>query len=389
MSGPPDAGAAATVDEPTVGAILHRGLGARLLHRGLKSGAITVLGSVLMALLVGAILVAWAGHNPLNVYRIIINDSLFQATGWRDTLIQATPLAIIGIGLAYGFRAGVWNIGAEGQLIMGAIAAIAVVGPLRDLPGIILIPLGLLAGMIGGALWGAISAYLVVRFSMNVVIATLLMVFVAQPLLNWAVRVPLKDPASYLPRSRTVGNAALPAIGGSGIHIGVLALLILVPIAAWGLSFSRFGYLIRAHGGNRHAVYANESPPGRLPFILLTLGGALAGAAGFIQLAGVQMRVGSGTAAGFGFTAIIVAILGRNNPIGVLLASIGLSAMLVGAEAAQRSLGLPVALIQSIEAIIVVFVVAGEAVEQRLLKREAERIAAATTLLLDQEARPT
>ncbi len=357
-----------------------------LLQRGLQSGALVLLGSIFLALLVGTILIAWVGENPLTVYRIILTDALFEASGWRDTLILAAPLGIIGIGLAYGFRAGVWNIGAEGQMIMGAVAAIAVVAPMRNLPGIVVIPVGLIAGMLGGGLWGAISAYLHVRFAVNAVIATLLMVFIAEPLLNWAARVPLKDPATFLPQSRSVGNGALPDIPWTDIHIGVLFLFILFPLAAWVMSYSRFGYLVRAHGANRHAVYANESRPGRLPFILLMLGGALAGAAGFIQLAGVQMRVASGTATGFGFTAIIVAILGRNKPIGVFVAAVGLSAMLVGAEAAQRSLGLPVALTQSIQAIVVIFVIAGEAVEQRLLKREAERSAASTALEVAHEA---
>lgn len=361
------------------------GFMANLLQKGLQSGALVLLASVGAGLLVGAILILWVGENPLNVYWVILRESLFEVSGWRDTLIQATPLCLIGLGLAFGFRAGVWNIGAEGQLIVGAVAAIAVVAPLRDLPGIIVIPIGLLAGMVGGAIWGAISAWLVVKYAVNAVIATLLMVFVAEPLLNWAVRVPLKDPATFLPQSRTVGNAALPDMFGSNIHIGVLLMFIVVPIAAWAMNYSRFGYLVRAHGANRFAVYANESRPGRLPFILLTMGGAMAGAAGFIQLAGVQMRVASGTAAGFGFTAIIVAILGRNRPVGVLLAAIGLSAMLVGAEAAQRALGLPVALTQSIQPIIVMFVVAGEAIEQRILKRQAELQATLAAALLDPE----
>ncbi len=358
------------------------GLTNSLLHRGLQSGVFIVLGSVTAALLVGAILILWVGENPLNVYRVIFTESLLKATGWRDTLIQATPLGIIGLGLAFGFRAGVWNIGAEGQLIVGTVTAIAVVGPMRDLPGIIVIPAGLLAAMVGGAAWGAVAAYLHVKFAVNAVIATLLMVFIAEPLLNWAIRVPLKDPATFLPQSRTVGNGALPEIFNTNMHVGILALFVLVPVAAWAMNYSRFGYLVRAHGANRYAVYANESRPGRLPFILLALGGSLAGAAGFIQLAGVQMRVGSGTAAGFGFTAIIVAILGRNRPVGVFLAAIGLSAMLVGAEAAQRLLGLPVALTQSIQPIIVIFVVAGEAFSARALKREAERVAAIAAIQL-------
>ena len=146
-------------------------------------------------------------------------------------------------------------------------------------------------------------------------------------------------------------------------------MLVVVPVAAWLVSSTRLGFLIRAHGGNRTATTTNEVRAGRLPLVLLTLGGALAGVAGFVQLAGVQTRVASGSAAGFGFTAIIVAIVGRNHPVGVLVSAIGLSAMLVGAEAAQRDSGLPVSLMQTIQALVVVFVVAGDAVAARLRAR--------------------
>ena len=332
--------------------------------------------SVLAALAVGGILIAWVGEDPIEVYRIMLTKSLLEGSGWRETMILTVPLGLIGLGLAFGFRAGVWNIGAEGQLVVGALLAITVVGHFPNLPGIVLIPLGLLAGVLGGALWGALAGFLHVRFELNAVIVTLLLVFVALPLLNWAVRVPLKDPASFLPQSRTVGNAALPAIPGTDVHIGFLLLLVLVPIGTWLLAYTRFGFLVRAHGANRFAVYANETTRERLPFLLLVISGGLAGAAGFVQLAGVQSRVGAGTAAGFGFTAVIVAILGRSHPVGVLVAALGLSAMLVGAEAAQRSLGLPVVLMQSIQAMMVIFLVAGEALEGRRHRqgsRDADR----------------
>jgi simple sugar transport system permease protein len=208
------------------------------------------------------------------------------------------------------------------------------------------------------------------------VIVTLLLVFIAEPLLTWAVRDPLKDPESYLPQSRVVGNAALPELGWIDVHGGVLLLVIVVPVAAWLMSSTRLGFLVRAHGGNRTATTSNEVRTGRLPLLLLTIGGALAGVAGFVQLAGVQTRVASGAAAGFGFTAIIVAIVGRNNPFGVLVSAIGLSAMLVGAEAAQRENGLPVSLVETIQALVVVFVVAGDALAARLRRRQRVRVSA-------------
>ncbi len=334
---------------------------------------LTPVASVMAALLVGAVLIAFAGENPVDIYRTMFSEALFTRSGWRETLLQATPLALIAVGLGLGFRAGVWNIGAEGQLIVGAVLSIAVIGSVNDAPGIVLIPLGLVLGAVGGALWASIAGYLAVRHGVNTVISTLLLVFIAEPLLNWAVRSPLKDPESFLPQSRVIGNATLPQMGFLDLHIGFLLVLIVVPVAAYVLRRTRFGFLIRAHGGNRFAVYANETRESVMPMAMLVLGGSLAGIAGFIQLAGVQTRVGSGTAAGFGFTAIIVAILGRNDPLGVLIAAVALSAMLVGAEAAQRDSGLPVALVQSVQALVVIFVAVGDAVASRVSARRARR----------------
>lgn len=339
---------------------------------------VTPVLSVAAALAVGAVIITWAGENPLAIYRTVFTEALFEETGWRDTLIRATPLALIGVGLGLGFKAGVWNIGAEGQMIVGALCSIAVIGYLNELSGAVLIPLGLVLGALGGGLWGALAGWIHVRHGVNVVIATLLLVFIAEPLVNWAVRDPLKDPDTFLPQSRVVGNAALPELGWIDVHIGVVLVLVVVPVAVWLLSSTRLGFLIRAHGGNQTATTTNEVRPGRLPLGLLTLGGALAGVAGFVQLAGVQARVASGTAAGFGFTAIIVAIVGRNHPAGVLVSAIGLSAMLVGAEAAQRESGLPVSLMQTIQALVVVFVVAGDALSTRLRSRRGATAGVAT-----------
>ena len=333
---------------------------------GVVAMVVTPLLSVVAALAVGAVIIAWAGENPWTVYETVFTEALFSKAGWRDTLIRATPLVLIGVGLGLGFAADVWNIGAEGQMIVGALCSIAVIGYVNDLPGVVLIPLGLLLGAVGGGLWGALAGWLHVRRGVNVVIATLLLAFIAEPLVTWAVRDPLKDPESYLPQSRVVGNAALPQLDWLGIHIGVFLVLIVVPVAAWLVSSTRLGYLIRAHGGNRTATTANEVRPGRMSMGLLILAGALAGVAGFVQLAGVQTRVASGTAAGFGFTAIIVAIVGRNHPVGVLVSAVGFSAMLVGAEAAQRDSGLPVSSMQTIQALVVVFVVGGDALAARL-----------------------
>jgi general nucleoside transport system permease protein len=337
------------------------------------SAMLTPVLSVLAAFAVGAVIITWAGDNPLEIYRTVLTEALFERSGWRDTLIRATPLVLIGVGLGLGFKADVWNIGAEGQMIVGAVCSIAVIGYVSDLPGVVLIPLGLVLGALGGGLWGALAGWIHVRYGVNIVIATLLLVFIAEPLATWAVRDPLKDPATYLPQSRVVGNGALPEFGWIDVHVGVLLVAVVVPVAAWLLSSTRLGFLIRAHGGNRTATTSYEVRSGRIPLLLLALSGALAGIAGFVQLAGVQTRVAAGSAAGFGFTAIIVAIVGRNHPIGVLVSALGFSAMLVGAEAAQRDSGLPVSLMQTIQALVVVFVVAGDALTARRQSRQSAR----------------
>lgn len=320
--------------------------------------------AVLVALALGGILIAWAGENPLSVYRLVFTESMLETSGWRDTLTRSAPLILIGLGLGVGFRASIWNIGAEGQLVAGAVASIAVLGVV-DLPSGIAIALGLVLGAIGGALWAAIAAVLITRYEVNDVIATLLLAFTAVPLLNWVAREPLKDPDSFLPQTRTVGRGELPDLPGIETHIGIVFAVIAVVVMAWLMRATRFGFLVRAHGANRTAVYANESRRSVVTFGILLVGGAFAGVAGYVVLAGEQLRVSGGTATGFGFTAIIVAILGRNNPVGIFFSAIGLSALLVGAEAAQRRTGLPVTLMQSVQSLIVICVIAGNAIAER------------------------
>jgi len=328
--------------------------------------------SILAALVIGGIFIAWAGENPLSVYRLVVAESLFERTGWRDTLSRSTPLILIGLGLAVGFKASVWNIGAEGQFVAGAAAAIAVLGTV-DLPSVIAIALGIVLGALGGAAWAAIAAMLITRYEVNDVIATLLLAFAAVPLLNWVARGPLKDPESFLPQTRQVGSGELPDIPWLDTHIGIIFALLAVAAMAWVMRATRFGYLVRAHGANRNAVYANESRRSSITVGILLIGGSFAGIAGYVVLAGEQLRVSGGTATGFGFTAIIVAILGRNNPIGVLASAVGLSALLVGAEAAQRQTGLSVTLMQAVQALIVICVVTGNALAERRGRTSARK----------------
>jgi general nucleoside transport system permease protein len=218
-----------------------------------------------------------------------------------------------------------------------------------------------------------IAGLRIIRYDLNDVIATLLLAFTAIPLLNWVAREPLQDPESFLPQTRTIGTAELPDLPWIDTHIGMVFALVAVAAMGWVMRATRLGYVVRAHDANRGAVYTNESRQSVVTLAILAGGGALAGVAGYVALAGEQLRVSGGTATGFGFTAIIVAILGRNHPIGVLISAIGLSALLVGAEAAQRQSGLPVTLMQTVQALIVICVIGGNAVATRLRASDGKR----------------
>ena len=324
------------------------------------------VGAVVIALLVGAIVIAIEGHPPLDVYRSMVEGVTGSRFGWRDTLTRACPVVLIAIGLSFAYRARIYNIGPEGQLLVGATAATAwATGPAASLPGPLLVVTSIALGAAAGAAWAGLAAWFGNRFGASVVISTLLLVYVAEALLAYAVRVPLKDPAGILPQSRVLGGAELPVIGDVRLHAGVLLAAAVAPVAWLVLQRTRFGFRVRAMGHNAEALEANELPAARIATRVLLLSGGLAGVAGYIQVAGVQGRLIQGLSPGFGFAAITVALVGRLHPIGVVVSGVLLSAMLIGAESAQREYALPVSAVSMLQALVVVLVVCGDALANR------------------------
>lgn len=324
------------------------------------------VGAVVIALLVGAVVIAIEGHPPLDVYRSMVDGVTGSRFGWRDTLTRACPVVLIAIGLSFAYRARIYNIGPEGQLLVGATAATAwATGPAASLPRPLLVVTSILVGAAAGAAWAGLAAWFGNRFGASVVISTLLLVYVAEALLAYAVRVPLKDPAGILPQSRALGGAGLPVIGDVRLHVGVLLAAALAPVAWLVLQRTRFGFRVRVMGHNAEALEANELPAARIATRVLLLSGGLAGVAGYIQVAGVQGRLIQGLSPGFGFAAITVALVGRLHPIGVVVSGVLLSAMLIGAESAQREYALPVSAVSMLQALVVVLVVGGDALANR------------------------
>lgn len=345
---------------------------ARVLERTSRaSGFLIPLAAVFAALAVGSLVIAFEGANPLSVYRAVVEGVVSEPRGYSNTAVAATPLVIIGLGYAIAYRARVFTIGGEGQYLVGAVTAMAIVTAdgIRDLPAGLLIPIGVLAGIVGGGAWGILSGVLAVRFGASVVISSLMLTYIGDAVLQWAVRDGIRDAESFIPASREVGNASLPVLGSLNVHAGFLFALALPALAAVMVARHRSGYRITALGHNGEALDANEVPARRIILWVTLIAGALAGLAGYIETAGVTNRLNGDSSVGFGWEAIIVALLGRLHPIGVLVAGLGLAAMTIGFESSQRIYDLPASIVGVITALIVVFVVVGDALAERYAAR--------------------
>jgi simple sugar transport system permease protein len=317
--------------------------------------------AIMLTLAAGALLFASMGQDPLQGLRVFLWDPLSTRRGWSEVGLKATPLILCAVGLAVCFRANVWNIGAEGQLIAGAIAGggIALLAT-RDSTRA-LVPAILVAAALGGAAWAAITAWLRDRFNANEILVSLMLVYVAQLLLAWLVHGAWKDPEGFgFPQSKLFESAArMPLVlPGTRLNIGfVLALL--SAVALW-LMLGRLviGFQLRVAGlAPLAARYAGFSER-RLLWFALLFSGALAGVAGGVEVAGPVGQLTPTISPGYGFAAIIVAFVGRLHPVGIVLASFVMALFYIGGELAQSRLGLPSALTGVYQGLLLFFLLA-------------------------------
>lgn len=319
--------------------------------------------AVVLTMVFGGLLFALMGTNPFAVIRTIFWDPLFGEFAFYlrgQLLVKAGPLILIAIGLSLGFRAGIWNIGAEGQYIMGAICGAAVGLAVYPTENRLIFPLMILAGAFGGWAWAMIPAILKTRFNTNEILVSLMLVYVAQTILAKASTGFLKNPEGMgFPGSRNFSGypaAANPElIAGSGLHWGGVAALI-VAVAAWVLlSRHIIGFQIRLSGQAPRAARFHGVHPSRLVVLCMGLSGALAGLAGLFEVTGPAGQISIDFNVGYGFTAIIVAFLGRLNPIGIVLAGVLMALTYVGGEMASTNLRLPAAAIQVFQGMLLFF----------------------------------
>jgi simple sugar transport system permease protein len=331
------------------------------LRRFLTAFGPSLLGAVI-ALLLGAVLILLAGSNPFTAYQAMFNGAFGGSRPLTETILKTIPLLIIGLGLSVAFRARVWNIGAEGQYFVGALLGSIVALQFSTLPAVVLIPVMLLAGIIGGAVWGFIPALLRIKRGISEIISTLMLNYVAILLVEYIARGPLKDPQGFLPETAQFVKAArLPTLFDTRIHIGVLLALAFIPIVYVLVWHTPLGFRLRAIGSRASvARFAGINVEFGIIFALV-FSGALAGLTGIMEVSYLHSRLKGTISGGYGFTAILVALLGRLHPVGILFAAIFFSALTIGAESMHTLTGLPATLADAIQALMVLFVLGVDA----------------------------
>lgn len=325
--------------------------------------------AVIATMIAGGAMFAALGTDPVEAIRTIFWDPLFsqQFSSYSrpQLLVKAGPLILIAIGLSLGFRAGVWNIGAEGQYIIGAICGAAVALAVYPLEAAWIFPAMILAGAIGGWAWAMIPAILKTRFNTNEILVSLLLVYVAEQVLASASTSWLRNPdGAGFPGSRNLTQypsaANTEIIAGTGMHFGVAAAFIAVIAAYVLLTRHIVGFNIRLAGQAPRAARFSGVSPNTLVVICFGASGALAGLAGLFEVAGPARQISIDFNVGYGFTAIIVAFLGRLHPVGILFAGLLMGLTYIGGELAQIMLGLPSAAIQSFQGMLLFFLLAGD-----------------------------
>ena len=310
-----------------------------------------------------ALLFLALGQPPLQALHAMLVTPLASGYGLAELALKATPLLLCAVGIAVGVRANVWNIGAEGQFTIGAITGGGVALAFGDAGGWCVLPLMLLAGVLGGLAWAAIAAFLRTRFNAHEILTTLMLTYVAIQLLGYLVHGPWKDPEGFsFPQSRQfAANALLPVLApGTRLTVASLFSLLSVPCASVLLGRTLAGYRLRVVGlAPEAARYAGFSARGAVWLGLLVSGG-LAGLAGVCEVAGPIGQLTPVISPGYGFAAIIVAFLGRLHPVGILFASLLMALLYLGGEQLQVSLQLPLAATGVVQGMLLFFLLASD-----------------------------
>jgi ABC-type uncharacterized transport system permease subunit len=339
----------------------------RRIARSVWSTIALPLVSILLSLVVGSVVILaselivnepfdWT--LPLTAYRALFEGSFGSFPAFVETMVQATPLILGGLAVAVGFKAGLFNIGAQGQFLMGALGAVTVGVAVSSWPPILAIPIATAAGIAAGALWGFIPGILKAVSGAHEVVTTIMLNYIAVSVLAFAVSGPLKVPGSPSPVTFDVGNAAFPVIIGRNGHFGIVIALACVALVWWLLYRTTWGFEIRSVGANPDASRYAGMRPRTIIVATMTFSGLLAGLAGACVLLGVSHTMTSSFGTTVGFDSISVALLARSNPIGIIFSAILFGAMRAGAGLMQIQAQIPAELVDVLQATILLFLVA-------------------------------
>ena len=340
--------------------------------------------AIFTAVVLGGIIIASVRGNPFLAYYGLIQGSFGSARALSETAVWATPYILAGLAVALAFKGGLFNIGAEGQLAVGAVFAALIGYGLpewlgRDIPKIIHLPLAIIIGMLMGALWAAIVGFLKAYTGGHEVINTIMMNYIALNTISFLLNGPMKDPNPNNVTARTpliAESARMPIIfSGLRVHWGFVLALLVAFLVWWLLNKTTLGFEIRTVGANPDAAKYAGINVKRIIVLTMALSGMLAGLAGTIEVTGLNYRHELGFSIGYGFDAIAIALLGRSHPLGVVLAAILFAAMRNGATRMQFLTQMPVDLISMLQALILLFVAADAIIRYIYrIKAQGERV---------------
>ena len=344
--------------------------------------------AIVLALLVGAVVIILTsslgkGHEldfglPIRAYQALLGGSLGSPDGRVTTLVETAPLILAGLGVALGFKAGLFNIGAQGQFLIGGICSVAGALAVANSGPFIAIPFAVLCGFIGGMLWGFIPGFLKAFSGAHEVVTTIMLNYIALYVISWLISGPLRNARAPQPVTPPLGDSILPVILGRDGHIGIILAFLAVPVIWFLLNRMTLGFEIRAVGANPDASRYAGMKPRRLVVMTMSVAGGLAGLAGTVNILGVSHNMTPGYSTTVGFDAITVALLGRSNPIGVMLAALLFGMMRAGAGPMQIIAGVPKELVDLLEAVILFFLVISP-VLRRLLRLRGIKAGLGTT----------
>lgn len=316
-----------------------------------------VILTLVSALIIGAVLLLLAGNDPLESYKLLFWGAFGSIDRIAETLVKTSILIIISLGVSVAFKAQIWNIGSEGQFIFGAIFAFIIAFYFKD--SYLLLVLSAIGGFIGGAFWGSIVGFLKVRFNANEVITTLMLSYIAMYFLQWLVRNPLNDPDGYgFPQTPVLGTLMrLPIIiPGTRLHAGIFIAIFLV-IIIYLLWRTKLGFSIQLVGESQGVSKYSGINVNKTIILTMLISGGLAGIAGWTEIAGVHYRLLDNIGYGYNALAIVAALLGNLNPIGILVSSFFFSALMVGGSTMQRLAGVPFSIIHIIQGVVIIFAI--------------------------------